>query len=227
MADKNVVMQIMIYLIVVAVSYLIGSISFSIIFTRIFEKKDIREMGSGNAGFTNVLRTVGYIPSIFTFVCDFAKGFLGVYIGTMIFINLTGSIEEFIKIQIASYLCGLFCVLGHMFPCYFGFKGGKAVLTSAGMLLYIDYKILLIELLIFLVVFLISRKVSLASICDAVSLPVVTFVVNFIIFPENWLYIILSTLFSLLIGTLVVAKHKSNIERLINGTEKRITIKKK
>ena len=119
----------------VVIGYLVGSVSFSIIFTRLFDKKDIRTMGSGNAGFTNVLRSVGKLPSILTFIFDFAKGLLAVYLGMLIF---QASGAPFIVKQCGIYLAGVACILGHVFPLYFHFKGGKGVLTSAALILIID-----------------------------------------------------------------------------------------
>ena len=115
----------------VVIGYLVGSVSFSIIFTRLFDKKDIRTMGSGNAGFTNVLRSVGKLPSILTFIFDFAKGLLAVYLGMLIF---QASGAPFIVKQCGIYLAGVACILGHVFPLYFHFKGGKGVLTSAALI---------------------------------------------------------------------------------------------
>ena len=160
----------------VVIGYLVGSVSFSIIFTRLFDKKDIRTMGSGNAGFTNVLRSVGKLPSILTFIFDFAKGLLAVYLGMLIF---QASGAPFIVKQCGIYLAGVACILGHVFPLYFHFKGGKGVLTSAALILIIDWRIFLIVVGVFLIVFLISKIISLASISAAVSLPIGTFLVTY------------------------------------------------
>ena len=165
----------------VVIGYLVGSVSFSIIFTRLFDKKDIRTMGSGNAGFTNVLRSVGKLPSILTFIFDFAKGLLAVYLGMLIF---QASGAPFIVKQCGIYLAGVACILGHVFPLYFHFKGGKGVLTSAALILIIDWRIFLIVVGVFLIVFLISKIISLASISAAVSLPIGTFLVTYFAEPE-------------------------------------------
>ena len=186
----------------VVIGYLVGSVSFSIIFTRLFDKKDIRTMGSGNAGFTNVLRSVGKLPSILTFIFDFAKGLLAVYLGMLIF---QASGAPFIVKQCGIYLAGVACILGHVFPLYFHFKGGKGVLTSAALILIIDWRIFLIVVGVFLIVFLISKIISLASLS----------------------YVVVTPAFSLILAALVVAKHQANIGRILRGEEKKITPKKR
>ena len=208
----------------VVIGYLVGSVSFSIIFTRLFDKKDIRTMGSGNAGFTNVLRSVGKLPSILTFIFDFAKGLLAVYLGMLIF---QASGAPFIVKQCGIYLAGVACILGHVFPLYFHFKGGKGVLTSAALILIIDWRI-----------FLISKIISLASISAAVSLPIGTFLVTYFAdyrpnlsysFDKGYslAYVVVTTAFSLILAALVVGKHHANIGRILRGEEKKITAKKR
>ena len=219
----------------VVIGYLVGSVSFSIIFTRLFDKKDIRTMGSGNAGFTNVLRSVGKLPSILTFIFDFAKGLLAVYLGMLIF---QASGAPFIVKQCGIYLAGVACILGHVFPLYFHFKGGKGVLTSAALILIIDWRIFLIVVGVFLIVFLISKIISLASISAAVSLPIGTFLVTYFAdyrpnlsysFDKGYslAYVVVTTAFSLILAALVVGKHHANIGRILRGEEKKITAKKR
>ena len=219
----------------VVIGYLVGSVSFSIIFTRLFDKKDIRTMGSGNAGFTNVLRSVGKLPSILTFIFDFAKGLLAVYLGMLIF---QASGAPFIVKQCGIYLAGVACILGHVFPLYFHFKGGKGVLTSAALILIIDWRIFLIVVGVFLIVFLISKIISLASISAAVSLPIGTFLVTYFAdyrpnlshsFDKGYslAYVVVTTAFSLIFAALVVGKHHANIGRILRGEEKKITAKKR
>ena len=219
----------------VVIGYLVGSVSFSIIFTRLFDKKDIRTMGSGNAGFTNVLRSVGKLPSILTFIFDFAKGLLAVYLGMLIF---QASGAPFIVKQCGIYLAGVACILGHVFPLYFHFKGGKGVLTSAALILIIDWRIFLIVVGVFLIVFLISKIISLASISAAVSLPIGTFLVTYFAdyrpnlshsFDKGYslAYVVVTTSFSLILAALVVGKHHANIGRILRGEEKKITAKKR
>lgn len=217
-----------------AVAYLLGSISFSILFTRWFAgKKDIRSMGSGNAGATNVLRSVGKAPAICTFIADFGKGALAITIGKLIFEHFTsGQTASFAAIQYGACIAGFFCLLGHIYPCYFGFRGGKGVLSIAAMMLLIDWRVFLIELAIFAIIFALSRIVSLSSVAAASLYPVTTFLVNFFldykrVSGENagditLHYVFVTTAIALLAGALVVYKHKENIKRLRAGTEKKI-----
>ena len=133
-------------------AYLLRSVNSGIVLSKIFYHEDIRTQGSGNAGATNMLRTYGKKMGIMTFVCDFVKGCLGVVIGRLMF-GLLGS-----------YIGGLFCVLGHIFPCYYKFKGGKGVATSAGMLLMTNWKVLLVLVVIFALLVYMTKYISFGSI---------------------------------------------------------------
>ena len=220
------------------VGYLLGSINFAIIITHIVDKnKDIRQMGSGNAGFTNVLRSVGKGTAIFTIVFDFIKGILAVIIGGWLF-SLIASNNDVQAVEISvygKYLAGLCCIAGHMFPVYFGFKGGKGVVTTAALMAVAEWRVFLVVLLVFGTVFVISKIISLSSLTCAVLYPVITF--GFTFFADylplkdlanqhSVTYVVVSTAFTLLIGACVIIKHKDNIKRLLNGTEKKITAKK-
>lgn len=220
------------------VGYLLGSINFAIIITRVVDKnKDIREMGSGNAGFTNVLRSVGKGPAIFTIVFDFIKAIIAVIIGGVLF-SLIVSNNQIQSMEFSSYgkyLAGFCCIVGHMFPIYFGFKGGKGVVTTAALMAVADWRVFFVVIALFLIIFLISKIISLGSLICAVCYPIATFLCTFFIdyipsqSTENAhsiIYVVISTLFALLIGICVIIKHKDNIKRLINGTEKKITAKK-
>ncbi len=219
-------------LIAVAVAYLLGSVNTAVIVTKIFTKgkEDIREMGSGNAGFTNVLRSVGKVPAIFTIVCDLLKSVLAVSIGGWLFSVAAGSSENIdAVIRIGKYICGFFCILGHSFPIYFHFRGGKGIVSAAGMMLIADWRVFLLVLGTFLVVFIISRIISLASIISACMFPVYTFLLAlFFDLPNGYplLYLWLCTAAAVGICVFVVIKHSSNIGRLIRGEEKRIKAKK-
>ncbi|MBR1731916.1 MAG: glycerol-3-phosphate 1-O-acyltransferase PlsY [Ruminococcus sp.] len=219
-------------LISVVLAYLLGSVNTAVIVTRIFTKgkEDIREMGSGNAGFTNVLRSVGKVPAILTIVCDLLKSVIAVLIGGWLFAIAAGSSENIdAVIRIGKYICGFFCILGHSFPIYFHFKGGKGIVTAAGMMLVADWRVFLMILATFLIVFIISRIISLASITCAIMFPVYTFILTFFFdCPSGYpvLYVWLCTLAALGICVFVVIKHSSNIGRLIRGEEKKIRAKK-
>lgn len=223
------------------ISYLLGSISFSIIITRIVNNHaDIRTMGSGNAGFTNVLRSVGKGPAVFTIVFDFLKGVISVVIGLLLFSTIQaphgGALLQSEIISYGKFIAGMCCMLGHIFPIYFGFKGGKGVVTVAAMLAVADWRIFLITILIFGIIFLITKTISKASILSAALLPVYTFCVTFFIdyLPSQGgqgrhtgVYVAVATVCMALVGLIVILKHKENIKRILDGTEKKITAKSK
>ena len=212
------------------ISYLIGSINFSIIVTKLKKMEDIRTVGSGNAGFTNVLRSVGVGPAIITFVGDFLKGVLAVYLSRLIIqINPLATSDMFI-LKYSAYLSGFACLLGHLYPCFFRFQGGKGILTSWAVTLLIDYRIFFLTISIFLVVLVISKIVSLGSLAAAISYPaVILFGTYFLDCGEklNITYVLMCTGISFLVGAIVVYKHIPNIKRLLNGTEKKISRKRK
>lgn len=209
------------YLIAVVVtvvgSYLLGSISFGVIFTRLFAKADIRSLGSGNSGMTNVLRSVGLLPGMLTGLGDFAKGVGALILGNAMFSGCG------LDAYMGSCLAAAFVLLGHLFPLYFGFKGGKGVMTTAGILLVLNPYILLAEAAVFGAVFAATRTVSKCSIACAVLLPVFN-LIYCLISGTEWLF---STLFLACIGGLVCFTHRENIKRIRAGTEKQLTIKRK
>ena len=201
-------------------AYLLGSISFAIIITRLFSGKDIRDSGSGNAGMTNVLRTLGKLPAALTLLGDFSKGILSVVLGKMFFTYIGKVPAEYV--MVGAYLAGLCAILGHLFPLYFGFRGGKGILTSAGVILILDPLVFVGILLVFLIVALTTRIVSLGSISAAVSAPVFTYLLHSIQHRPA----LVDTLCILAIALLVIWMHRANIKRLLNGTENRFGSKK-
>ena len=198
------------------IAYLLGSISFAIIVSRIYAHDDVRKYGSKNAGMTNILRTYGKMPAFFTLLGDFLKGVLAVVIGRWIF-SIFG-VTEFD----AGYLAGFFALLGHLYPIYFGFKGGKGVLTSLGIILVVNPLVFFILLIIFLPVLFITRIVSLVSVTGALLYPFVTLIVDRCLRKP----LLFDFLFAALFSVIVIFKHRGNIQRLINGTERRIGDKK-
>ena len=135
------------------VAYLLGSISSAVIVSRIYAHDDVRKYGSKNAGMTNVLRTYGKLPALFTFLGDFFKGVLAVVAGRLIFSVMGVTAFD------AGYLAGFFALLGHLYPIYFGFKGGKGILTSLGIILVVNPLVFAILLIIFLPVLFVTRIV--------------------------------------------------------------------
>lgn len=202
------------YIIVSIVAYLIGSISFSIIFSRKFAGFDVREKGSNNAGTTNVLRTVGKKAALLTLICDILKGVVAVLIAL-----LASNIWKDANTEILKYLAGLMAIIGHTFPIYFEFRGGKGVATSLGVLLTIDPKIGLICLIFALILIAVTKMVSIGSILSAILFPILTI---FIGTNKNFGTIIIS----ILIALFVIFNHRKNIQRIKDGTENKLSFKK-
>lgn len=226
-------------ILIVAISgYLLGSINFAVIITKkVMKNADIRKMGSGNAGFTNVLRSVGKGPAIFTIVFDFIKGLLAALIGWFVFYTVALNSQSLLLeyATYGKYIGGFFCILGHMYPIYFNFKGGKGVVTAAALVLVQDWRVFLLVIGTFAIVFFITRIISASVLVCAVLYGVYTFLLAYFVDykpslltndPRTLFYVVAVTCFSFGIGLLVIIKHKDNIKRLINGEEKKITAKK-
>ena len=211
-----------IYIIMAIISYLIGSINFSVIFSKKMAGFDVREKGSGNAGSTNMLRSVGKKAALITLICDILKGVVSIGIAILLG-NVIANMNRELLLQIA----GIAVVIGHTFPIFFGFKGGKGVATSLGVLLMSNWQIGLICLVFALVLMLLTRMVSLGSCAAAVLFPVLTLFIN-----DN--YTVLTEgkngnvyfIYSLLLAVIVLFNHRSNIKRILNGTENKIGSKK-
>lgn len=219
-------LNVLIMLVIAMVSYLIGGVNASIIVTKLFDSgNDIRDVGSGNAGFTNVLRTKGKKLAIYTFLIDFAKGVAAIYSAHMLMSLCLGLNADSFAFCFGEYLACFFCVLGHVYPCFFGFKGGKAILTTWAATLLIDWRIFLILITVFLIVLVLSKIVSLASVCAAFAFPVSVFALYFAFDYDNNSRIV-ALVVATLISALVVYKHRKNIQRILNGTESRVTVHK-
>lgn len=221
------------------VSYLLGSVSFAVIFTRAFAHTDVREHGSGNAGMTNVMRTAGLAPGVLTLLCDVLKAAVSVVLGKYLLTFLANLLLQRVYGQsmvidsvYGAVLCGFCCVIGHIFPVFFRFRGGKGVLTSLGMVFVLEWRAALILLAVFGVTFALSRMVSLSSIMAAVSYPVSTWFLSGggdapgTFYPFGMSSQWFQTLAALLFALVVIFKHKDNIRRILQGQEKRFTIKK-
>lgn len=209
------------FVITAIVSYLIGSFNFSIIVSRAVTHEDVRTKGSGNAGATNVLRTSGKLPAAITFLADFLKTVIAILLVSLIAKLL--NIDPF-YIQFLNYTAGIGCLFGHIFPLYFGFKGGKGVTTFAAVVFMLDWRTFLICISIFIIVVLISRIVSLGSIIAVATVPVVTFAFQTFDNNPNALS---HALLSLVIAFVIIMKHKTNILRLMAGEETKIGNKNK
>ena len=201
-------------------AYLLGSFNPAILVGRYFAKQDIRDMGSGNAGATNVLRTLGPLPAIITTVGDLAKSAIAVALSRL-FMGIGYQSEE--VWIIGMYVAGLFCILGHLFPVYYHFRGGKGVMATLGMLLVVDWRVALIALAGFIVVVAITRYVSLGSMIAGVVMTAATFVITHLVDDRSLSMSLVCTLFPALITVIVVIKHRGNIRRLIDGTESKLS----
>ena len=203
----------------VVIAYFLGSINFAVIFANAFLKKDVRELGSGNAGTTNVMRTAGFLPGALTFICDALKGFAACFIGKMLFIHAYPDTIPWIYV---AYMCGVACMLGHVFPIFFGFKGGKGVATSVGIFAVCCPIAIVIGLTVFALMVLLTKIVSLSSLIATVT--VISLSIVFYNFDAN---IALPAVLSISMGAIVFLKHKDNIKRLVKGEEKKITVRRK
>lgn len=210
------------YIIIAIIAYLIGSINFGVIISKKMAGFDVREKGSGNAGSTNVLRTVGKKAAAITLVCDILKGVVSVLIAVIV-----GKIVKDINPAILVELAAFFVIVGHTFPVFFKFKGGKGVATSLGIVLLINWKIGLICLVFALAIMAITRMVSLGSITTAVLFAVlVLFAGSFrdaFIVEFDLSFIV----FAIALAALVIFNHRSNLKRIMSGTENKLSFKKK
>ena len=208
------------YIVVAILAYLLGSISFSVIISKKMAGFDVREKGSGNAGSTNVLRTVGKKAAIITLICDILKGVVAILIAL-----LAGKIIQGLDNALLVQIAGVFVILGHTFPVFFRFKGGKGIATSLGVLLMINWQIGLICLVFALILMILTRRVSIGSIAAAILFPVLVLFINqnyIVAESTNWSYLI----FSIIVAIFVIFNHRSNIKRILNGTESKISLKK-
>lgn len=197
-------------------AYLIGSIPSSVWIGKRFYGVDVREHGSGNAGFSNTVRVLGWRAGLPVFLIDVLKGYLAVSLAHFAASLMPGSVA-FINLQL---LLGAAGVLGHIFPIYVGFKGGKGVATLLGLLLAIQPQVTLICLAIFVVVFFTTRYVSLSSMAAGIAFPIL----NILVFHTTAVSLII---FSMIVSILLLLTHQKNIERLLNKEESRAKIRKR
>lgn len=190
----------MILIMIAVIGYLLGSIPSGYLLGRGLRHRDIRQVGSGNSGTTNAFRTMGKAVGILTLICDFCKGILACWIAVKLLP------DDLTALSLAAFSA----VFGHCFSCFLSFDAGKGVATAAGVLTFIDPRIVGILLLIFAVIFLMRRIVSLASLSVAVSAPIL-----FMVFGAERPIVIAV----LLMALLIIYRHRANIGRLIEGTE--------
>ena len=200
-----------VYVLVGLVGYLLGSINFAIIICKRIAGIDIRDKGSKNAGSTNVLRTVGKKAAAMTLICDILKGVVAVLIAMLAAWIWDDSDPETLK-----YLAALMAIIGHTFPIYYGFRGGKGVATSLGAMLVVHPQIGLICLVFALIIIIATRWVSLGSILAATLFPILT------VFMVDSFG---AKVVSILMALLVIFNHRANLKRLREGTENKISFK--
>lgn len=195
------------YVLIIVVGYLLGSFNCSIIVSKLFLKQDIRNFGSGNAGSTNAFRVMGGKKTLLVMAGDMLKGILGVLFAFAIFpdAGLMGSFPVMIA--------GFAVIVGHAFPIYFKFRGGKGILTSAAIFILFDPRSLLIILSVFLITVFLTRYVSLGSVLAAIAFPITIL----FLYPGNWLFFAVSVVW----GGGVIYLHRSNIKRLLTHAEKK------
>jgi len=204
-----------------AAGYLLGSVNFAIIITKLFGKGDIRDCGSGNAGMTNVLRTVGKGAAALTLLGDFSKGILSVlFVRLLLFLFA----PEITSTVFFDYFVAYAALLGHVFPLFYRFKGGKGILVSAGALLILSPWSFLLCLGAFLILAFATRYVSAGSLAAAVTYPLGNLLVTYLQYGHVvWLEVLLAVP----IGAFVIWLHRANIHRLLTHTESKVSFKKK
>ena len=205
------------------IAYFIGSINFSVILSRKMAGFDVRDKGSKNAGTTNMLRTVGKKAALITLICDILKGVISVFIAFILGL-IIGETNKALLVQIA----GIFVIIGHTFPIFFEFRGGKGVATALGVLITTNYQIGLICLVFALVIMAITRMVSIGSVLAAILFPILTIFIhnNYLVQGAEGMdfgYII----YGIIIGLFVCFNHRENIKRILKGTENKLSFKKK
>lgn len=216
------------FLITILIAYFLGSIPSGFILGKIFKGIDIRQYGSKNIGATNVMRVVGVIPGIISFIFDFLKGFFAVQIGRWLlessmsvlsttFLNFFNKVEDPKTYQILIIIIGISVIIGHIFPIFLKFRGGKGVATGAGAFINIVPIPIVYALISFVIILIIFRYVSLASMIAVITFFIVELIKNIPKFDELP-FLILTTFMMILI----IFRHKENIKRLKSGKEKKL-----
>ena len=205
----------MITVLLILIAYVLGSIPNALWVGKTFKNIDVREHGSKNTGSTNAARVLGPKLGVFTLILDILKGALPTYLGIVLGANLLTRITGIDKLDII--VIGMAAILGHTFSLFLKFKGGKAVATTLGVFLVLVPYAILILLVVFFVIFGLTKYVSLASVISAVALPIAVYLTT---------RHIPLTILGIIIGLLVIIRHKENIKRLINGTESKLTFSK-
>lgn len=215
-------------LIAAALGYLLGGVNFAITTVRLLKGEDIRSFGSGNAGLTNTLRCFGKVCALFTLIGDLAKGVVAVLLSQLFAGLLTDHTADLYMI---GCVAGIFAILGHVFPLYYGFKGGKGVLVGVSVFLVLDWRVFCVLIGIFAVILLLSKYVSLASIIASACCPVLIVLAQIFLSDIHhqvfapW-QIALHFALTAVMALMIIFMHRSNIQRLREGTERKFGEKK-
>ncbi len=208
-AEVNIVVYLLCLLGVIAAAYICGSVSSAIILSKAMYGEDIRTKGSGNAGMTNMMRNFGIGPAALTLIGDMLKTLIGMLIGTLL-IGVNGA-----------YIAGLFCVLGHVFPVFYKFKGGKGVAATVMIVLYLDITSFLLVITVFALIVWATKYLSLGSVMLALISPLVLYRNDPVIEDRP-----IRLFVTFIIAGIVVYLHRANIKRIMNGTESKFKFKK-
>lgn len=208
--QARTVMMLVGALLTMVIAYLLGSLNFAIILSKKEYNQDIRTFGSKNAGMTNMMRTYGKKAATLTLLGDALKAVVASLFGYVL-LGMCGA-----------YIAGVFCIIGHMFPAYYGFRGGKGVVTAAASILMCDPVVFLLLFVIFVLIVLATKYISLGSIMGMLLYPIILDRVSKLLTGHTSPFII----FSILIAALVIIKHHENIKRLLEGKENKFSFKK-
>lgn len=209
-------LTVLLYAGVALISYFLGCFNGAVIVSKYILRDDVRTHGSGNAGLTNFYRTFGGPLTLVVILTDVFKAIVAIWVGMFLFRQMIAN--EVLVVALSKYWAGLFCLLGHMFPCMFHFKGGKGILSGGAIAIMIDWRIALVVWGGFLILAILTRYVSLGSCWAGASFPFATWFVY---------HNVVITVLGAVIGLLILYMHRGNIKRLLTGTENKFSLHKK
>lgn len=212
----DVLTGILAILAVIIAAYFLGCFNGAVIVSKYILRDDVRTHGSGNAGLTNFYRTFGGPLTLVVILCDVVKAILAVWLGMTVFPVVVAFPAG--AATLGKYVAGLFCMLGHMFPCMFKFKGGKGILSGGTIAWMIDWRLALVCWGGFLILAIITKWVSLGSLSTGITLPLMTWLIY-----RDWLLLVLG----LIIGGLIIWKHRGNLQRILKGEESKFSFHRK
>ena len=203
-------------LLTAVIAYFCGCFNGAVIVSKYILRDDVRTHGSGNAGLTNFYRTFGGPLTLVVILTDVFKAIVAIWVGMFLFRQMIAN--EVLVVALSKYWAGLFCLLGHMFPCMFHFKGGKGILSGGTIAIMIDWRVAMVVWGGFLLLTILTRYVSLGSLWSGASFPFITWYC----YPDPAIIVL-----GFLLGGLVVWKHRANIQRLLAGNENKLSFHKK